>query len=121
MGVRILVVDDDSDDVDLIDRVLLDHGYVSLLAGDGDEALRIAALQEPDLVLLDLRLPRIDGYQLATTIRARPGLERTRIVAVSGLAEDPEQVAAAGFDGYIRKPIDPDAFISQIEGFLGKP
>jgi CheY-like chemotaxis protein len=118
VSVRILVIDDDNDDVELIDRILMDHGYVSLLARDGDEALRIASLQEPDLVLLDIRMPRIDGYEVATTIRAQPGLERTRIVAVTGMEEDRERSAAAGFDGFIRKPIDPDAFVGQIERFL---
>ena len=77
MSFRILVIDDDEDDVKLIDRVLMDHGYVSLLASNGDEALRIAAIQEPDLVLLDIRMPRMDGYEVASSIRTQPGLERT--------------------------------------------
>jgi CheY-like chemotaxis protein len=118
VSVRILVIDDDNDDVELIDRILMDHGYVSLLARDGDEALRIASLQEPDLVLLDLRMPRIDGYEVATTIRTRLGLDRTRIVAVTGMEEDRERAAAAGFDGFIRKPIDPETFVPQIQDFL---
>ena len=118
MSLRILVIDDDNDDVELIDRILLDHGYVSLLARGGDEALRIASLQKPDLVLLDLRMPRIDGYEVAATIRSRLGLERTRIVAVTGMEEDRERAAAAGFDGFIRKPIDPKTFLAQIEDFL---
>ena len=112
------MIDDDNDDLELIDRILMDHGYVSLLARGGDEALRIASLQAPDLVLLDLRMPRIDGYEVASTIRSQLGLERTRIVAVTGMEEDRERAAAAGFDGFIRKPIDPDTFVAQIEGFL---
>lgn len=115
---RILVIDDDKDDVELIDRVLMDHGYISLLATNGEDALRIAALQQPDLVLLDIRMPRMDGYEVAATIRTQPGLERTRIVAVTGLPEDQARVAAAGFDGYLQKPIDPELFVAQIEGFL---
>jgi CheY-like chemotaxis protein len=120
MPVRILVIDDDRDDVEMIDRVLMDHGYISLLASAGEDALRIAAVQQPDLVLLDIRMPRMDGYEVAATIRAQPGLERTRIVAISGV-DEPDRVAAAGFDGYIRKPIDPDSFIDQINEFLPEP
>ena len=120
MPVRILVIDDDPDDVELIDRVLMDHGYISLLASAGEEALRIAAVQQPDLVLLDIRMPRMDGYEVAATIRGQPGLERTRIVAVTGV-NDPVRVAEAGFDGYVQKPIDPDSFIDQINEFLREP
>jgi CheY-like chemotaxis protein len=116
--VRILVIDDDKDDVELIDRVLMDHGYISLLAVDGEEALRIAAMQLPDLVLLDIRMPRMDGYEVAATMRKQPGLERTRIVAVTGMAADQERAAEGTFDGYILKPIDPVRFIGQIETFL---
>ena len=118
-AVRILVIDDDDDDVEMVDRALMEAGYISLIAHSGEEAMRIAEIQQPDLVLLDLHMPRMNGYEVAATIREMPGLEETRIVAVTGSSGDEARVAAAGFDGYITKPIDPDTFVSEIAGFLG--
>jgi CheY-like chemotaxis protein len=117
---RILVIDDDSEDARLVDRALLDHGYISLLATNGEDALRIATMLQPDLVLLDIRMPRMDGYEVAAMLRMQRGLERTQIVAVTGMADDRERIEAAGFDGYIQKPILRESFFGQIEGFLLK-
>jgi CheY-like chemotaxis protein len=119
--VRILVIDDDDEDVEVIDRALMDRGFISLLATSGEEAIRIATMLQPDLVLLDIHMPRMDGYEVAATIRATPGLERTAIVAVTGSVDDADRIAAAGFDGYISKPIDVESFVTQLEGFLLTP
>jgi CheY-like chemotaxis protein len=119
--VRILVIDDDDDDIQVIDRALMDHGYIPLLARSGEEAVRIAAIQRPDLVLLDIHMPRMNGYEAAATIRAQPGLESVWIVVVSGATDAAERVAEAGFDGYIFKPVDPETLIGQIDGFLLGP
>ena len=120
MPVRILLIEDDRDAIELVDELLMAHGYVSLLATNGKDGLQIAALQLPDLILLDIRMPGLDGYAVAAAIRQQPGLEHTRIVAVtaSEMAADPKRLAEAGFDGYIPKPIDPENFVAQIEGFL---
>jgi CheY-like chemotaxis protein len=115
------VIDDDSDDVEVIDRALSDKGYIALLATSGDEAVRIAEIQQPDLVLLDLRMPRMDGPEVAATIRKLPGMDRTRFVAVSGAPiDDHEQIRNWGFDGFIQKPIDPESFLDQIDLILGE-
>ena len=119
--VRILVIDDDREDIELIDRVLLDHGYVPLLATSGEEAMQIAAMQEPELVLLDIRMPRMDGYEIARRLRRAPGLARALIVAVTGSADERERIDAAGFDGVMSKPIEPDSFLAQIEALLNAP
>jgi two-component system cell cycle response regulator len=119
--VRILVIDDDREDIELIDRVLLDHGYVPLLATSGQEAMQIAAMQEPELVLLDIRMPRMDGYEIARRLRRAPGLARALIVAVTGSADERERIDAAGFDGVMSKPIEPDSFLAQIEALLNAP
>ena len=94
-----------------------------MLATSGEAGLRIAISQKPDLVLLDIRMPGMDGYEVAAAIREQPGLEHTRIVAVtaSAMVGDRERIAAAGFDGYIQKPIDPETFIRQFERFLPEP
>jgi CheY-like chemotaxis protein len=115
---RILVIDDDSDDVELIDRALMDQGYVALLATNVDDAIRIALMQQPALVLLDIRMPRMNGFEVAALIREQPGLELTRIVAVTGSSADRDALITAGFDGYIQKPIDHDAFVDQLKSFL---
>jgi CheY-like chemotaxis protein len=120
MPARFLVVDDDQDDVELIDGLLMDGGYVALLASNAEEALRVAIMQHPDMVLLDLRLPRIDGYEIAARIKDEPRLEQTRIVAVTGAGDESERVMAAGFDGFISKWVDPAAFVGQVENLLAQ-
>jgi CheY-like chemotaxis protein len=117
---RILVIEDNDANIVLIDYLLTAHGYIPLLATSGEEGLEIAVLQRPDLILLHIRMPGLDGYEVATAIRKIPGLEQTRIVAVtaSAMVGDRERITAAGFDGYIQKPIDPETFVSQIERFL---
>jgi CheY-like chemotaxis protein len=122
MPARILVVEDNEDNLTLLDYLLTAYGYAPLLARDGEEGLRIATEMRPTLVLLDVRMPRLNGYQVAAAIRSTPGLERTRIVAVtaSAMVGDRERIAAAGFDGYIQKPIDPETFLARIEPFLAE-
>ena len=117
---RILVIDDDRGDVEMLDDALMDAGYISMLAHNGEEAIRLAEILQPDLVLLDLHMPRMNGYEVAAAIRAMPGLERTRIVAVTGAAGEETRVAAAGFDGYVIKPSDPGTFVSAIQAMLSE-
>jgi CheY-like chemotaxis protein len=80
----------------------------------------MAIEEQPDVILLDIRMPDMDGYDVAAAIRKVPALAHTRIVAVtaSAMVGDRERIAAAGFDGYIQKPIDLDTFIAEVEGFL---
>lgn len=116
----ILVIEDNEANLELISFLLSAHGYTPQLATNGEEGLRLACQERPVLVLLDLRMPGMDGYEVAAAIRRQPELEHTRIVAVtaSAMAGERERIAAAGFDGYIQKPIDPETFISQVERFL---
>jgi two-component system cell cycle response regulator len=120
MGARILVIEDNEDNITLVDYVLRAHGHVPFLARSGPEGITIALRERPDLILLDIRMPGMDGYEVSTTLRAEPGLEHTRIVAVtaSAMVGDRERIAAAGFDGYIQKPIEPQTFIPEVERFL---
>jgi CheY-like chemotaxis protein len=117
--VSILVIEDNEDNIRLLDYVLRAYGYEPLLATDSQEGLRIALDRRPDLILLDLRMPRMDGYEVAAHLR-RAGLEGTKVVAVtaSAMVGDRERIAAAGFDGYIQKPIEPETFIADVERFL---
>jgi CheY-like chemotaxis protein len=117
--VSILVIEDNEDNIRLVDYVLRAHGYEPLLATDGAEGLRIALERRPDLILLDVRMPRMDGYEVARRLK-QANLTRTKVVAVtaSAMVGDRERIAAAGFHGYIQKPIDPETFIADVERFL---
>jgi CheY-like chemotaxis protein len=116
----ILVVEDNEDNLTLIDYLLRAYGYTPLLARSGEDGLRIATEMCADLILLDIRMPGLDGYQVAAAIRGTSGLERTRIVAVtaSAMVGDRERITAAGFDGYIQKPVDPETLLASLQPFL---
>jgi CheY-like chemotaxis protein len=117
---QILVVEDNEDNLTLIDYLLKAYGYTPLLARSGEEGLRIATELRPDLILLDIRMPGMDGYQVAAAIRSTSGLEHTWIVAVtaSAMVGDRERITAAGFDGYIQKPINPETLLATLQPFL---
>ena len=117
---RILVIEDNEDNILLIAYLLRAHGFSPELASSGVEGVRIAIEYRPQLILLDVRMPGMDGYDVAAAVRARPELSATRIVAVtaSAMVGDRERIAAAGFDGYIQKPIDPELFMDEVQRFL---
>lgn len=119
----ILVVEDNEDNLALLDYLLRAYGHQPLLARNGQDGVRIAIQQRPEVILLDIRMPGMDGHEVAATIRSTPGLEQIRIVAVTAsvMGGDRERIAASGFDGYIAKPIDPETFIGELERFLPGP
>jgi CheY-like chemotaxis protein len=102
------------------DYLLEAHGYTPLIARTGEEGVELAAQERPDLILLDIRLPGMDGYEIAATLKLRSELEQTRIVAVTAsvTASDLDRIVAAGLDGYIAKPIEPETFMGEISRFL---
>ena len=117
---RILVVEDNPLNLKLVRDVLQVAGYHVVEAQTGEEGLRIAKEDPPDLVLMDLQLPGIDGTE--TLRRLREGMlgPDVPVVAVTAfaMAEDKERAARAGFDGYVEKPISVRALPGQIEAFL---
>ena len=117
---RILIVEDHPDNMALMSYLLSASGYSSELAANGTDGLAAAIEQRPDIILLDLQLPDIDGFEVAAAVRREPGLERVMIVAVTAFAMvgDRERVIAAGFDGYLPKPITPETFVNEVEQFL---
>lgn len=120
MAASILVVEDNPDNLNLIDYLLRAYGFIPLLATNGADGVRIALTEHPDVILLDIRMPGMDGYDVAAAIHNMPGLEQTRIVAVtaSAMVGDRERIATAGFDGYIQKPIDPETFMATLQQYL---
>lgn len=117
---RILVIEDNPDNLELMIYLLEAFGHVRLTAVDGEQGIELARTERPDLILCDIHLPGMDGYGVARTLKRDADLSATPILAVSAraMAGDREKGLAAGFDGYIAKPIDPKTFVTQIEEFL---
>lgn len=120
MKKRILYVEDNEQNMYLVRFILEKHGYEVASALDGQEGIELAAKILPDLILLDIQLPRMDGYAVAQSMRGNPDLASTPIVAVTSYAMvgDRDKALAAGCTGYIEKPINPDTFIAQMEQYL---
>jgi two-component system cell cycle response regulator DivK len=120
MAARILYIEDNHDNFNLIKRIMEAEGYVVLEATDGPSGIRMAQEAQPNLILMDINLPEIDGYTATTALRKIPGLEHVPIVAVTAnvMKGDREKTLAAGCDGYIQKPIDADRLPEQIASFL---
>jgi two-component system cell cycle response regulator DivK len=119
-GAKILYVEDNVENRTLVKRVLEAEGYVMLEADDGIDGLRVVREEAPDLILMDISLPKIDGYEITTRLRQMEGLSDIPIVALTAnvLKGDRERSLDAGCDGYIQKPIDVDLLPAQIAAFL---
>jgi len=117
---RILYIEDNPENQLLVRRVLQAAGYDIIEAIDGPTGLDAARDSSPDLILLDINLPEIDGYELAGRLRRVPGMESVPIVALTAnvMRGDRERTLKAGCDGYIQKPIDVDALPDQVAHFL---
>jgi two-component system, chemotaxis family, CheB/CheR fusion protein len=108
-GLHILVVDDNIDAAETLTSLLRQWGYDARMVADGPAALSLAPVFLPAVVLLDLGMPEMDGYQVARTLRGMAGLEDTLLVAVTGFGrdEDRRMTTEAGFDAHLTKPVDP--------------
>jgi len=117
---QILIVDDDEDILNFLGYNVTNAGYQILTASNGVEALELATKHKPDLILLDLMMPGMDGIEVCTELRQRKGHYQPLIVFLTARAEDYSQVAAleAGGDDYVVKPIRPRLLISKIESIL---
>jgi two-component system cell cycle response regulator DivK len=117
---RVLVIEDNALNLKLVRDVLEHAGYAVGSATTGELGVEAAAAEPPDLVLLDLQLPGIDGHETLRRLRADVLPAGVPVVAVTALAmaEDRDRARRAGFDGYLEKPISPRALPSQVEQFL---
>jgi two-component system, cell cycle response regulator DivK len=115
----VLIVDDNEKNRKLARDVLRAAGLRTLEAGRGDEAISIATDNRPDVILLDLRLPDMNGTEVARQLRSGDGTGGIPVVALtaSAYAWSSDRLVAAGFDGYLQKPIDVRAFPEQVRGF----
>lgn len=123
MAARLLVVEDNPTNLSLMQYLLGTHGYTVLTAADGEEGVRAAIQQVPDVILMDVQMPKLNGFEAAAQIRRVPSLSAVPIVAVTAFAMvgDRDEILARGFDGYIAKPIVPETFVAQVEAFIPPP
>ena len=117
---KVLYIEDNLTNRLLVLRVLTAEGHTVLEAGNGLDGLDIARRERPDLILIDINMPDLDGYEVAARLRALGEPGQVPIVAVTAnvLRGDRERSLEAGCDGYIQKPLDVDLLPSQVEAFL---
>jgi two-component system cell cycle response regulator DivK len=118
----ILYVEDNPDNRMLVRRILLSEDYKLLEATDAFHALEVLKSEKPDLILMDINMPDMDGYTLTAKIKATPGFEHTPILALTAnvMRGDKERTLEAGCDGYIQKPLDLDELLREVERFLAR-
>jgi len=116
----ILVVDDNEDSRDLVKKILKKHNYQVIEAVDGEEAIAKAITYRPALILMDISIPKIDGYEATRRLKERPDFKDTPIIAFTAHAMkgDQEKALEAGCNGYISKPINVREFPEQIKVYL---
>jgi len=121
MSKCILVVEDQEDLRGVLRDLLTGSGYTVIEAGDGEAGVAKAKSERPDLILMDIQMPVIDGYEATRRIKLDPALKPIPIVAVSSFAMkgDEEKARAAGCDHYVTKPYSPMQLLRLIRGFLG--
>lgn len=121
MSQKILYVEDNTANRMLVQQVLASAGYEVIEAIDGLTGIKMAREERPDLILIDINIPGMDGYEVTTRLKSLPELSLVPIIAVTAkvMAGDRERALAAGCDGYIAKPIDVDALPGQVAEFLG--
>ena len=120
MSKRILVVEDHEDNRQILRDLLGSAGFEMLEAGDGESALRMAAAEQPDLILMDVQLPILDGYEATRRLKSDPRLKAIPIIVVTSYALSGEEVRArnAGCDAYVAKPYSPRQLLAKIRTYL---
>jgi two-component system cell cycle response regulator DivK len=120
MSKRILVVEDQEDNRRILRDLLGSAGYDLVEAEDGQAALALVKTQRPDLILMDIQLPLMDGYETMRRIKADPELQSIPIIAVTSyaLSGDEDKARAAGCDGYVTKPFSPRQLLAKVKEYL---
>lgn len=120
-GKRILVIEDHEENRRLLRDLLTSFGYQLIEAVTGEEGLTMAGTELPDLILMDIQLPGMDGYETTRRIKANPELRHIPVIAVTSYALSGDDVKAleAGCDAYVTKPFDPAELVGKIQEFLG--
>jgi len=118
----ILYVEDNLENRILVRRLLVSEGYTVLEAANAEKALAILKTSKPDLILMDINMPEVDGYTLTSRIKDLPGFADVPVIALTAnvMRGDREKVFQAGCNGYIEKPIDVDRFLNQVAHFVAE-
>jgi CheY-like chemotaxis protein len=116
----VVVVEDNLMNFELLRYLLEARGHEVSSATNGEDGAALIESERPDIVLCDLRMPRLDGYGLLQRVRANPALDGIVIVAVTAysMPDDYRRVREAGFDGHLSKPIQPESFVTEVESLL---
>jgi two-component system cell cycle response regulator DivK len=120
MSKRILIVEDQEDNRKILRDLLTSVGYELVEATTGEEGVALAETARPDLILMDIQLPGLDGYEATRRIKANPALRQIPVIAVTSYALSGDEVKAreAGCDAYISKPFSPRALLAKVREFL---
>ncbi len=120
MTSRILIVEDNAKNMKLVRDILQHKGYQTLEAGTGLDGVRLALEQRPDLILMDIQLPDIDGITALRRIREHAALNHVPVLAVSAsvMPDEQQQIVSSGFDAYLPKPISLKPFMATVERFI---
>ena len=120
MKIKTLIIEDNENNMYLTSFLLANGGHEVIQAFDGQDGVDRARELIPDLILLDIQLPKMNGYDVARSLRSDPALKSIPIIAITSYAMpgDREKALEAGCNGYIKKPIDPDTFLNEVESFL---
>jgi two-component system cell cycle response regulator DivK len=123
MNKTILVVEDQEDNRQILRDLLASSGFLMIEAHDGQQALAMARSQRPDLILMDIQLPVVDGYEATRSIKRDPELKHIPVIAVTSyaLSGDEERAREAGCDAYVAKPYSTRHLLAQIGQFLEQP
>ena len=120
MSRRILVVEDQADNRQILHDLLSSVGYEVIHAENGEKALAAATTERPDLILMDIQLPLLDGYEVTRRIKANPELRTIPVIAVTSyaLSDDEGKARAAGCDAYVSKPYSTRALLAKIREYV---
>ena len=123
MNKTILVVEDQEDNRQILRDLLASSGFLMIEAHDGQQALAMARSQRPDLILMDIQLPLVDGYEATRSIKRDPELKHIPVIAVTSyaLSGDEERAREAGCDAYVAKPYSTRNLLAKIGQFLEQP
>jgi CheY-like chemotaxis protein len=116
---RVLVIEDNPTNLELMTYLLTAFGHTSITARDGEEGVAAALTTNPDIILCDLSLPKLDGYGVVRRLKTEAVLRAVPVIAVtaSAMVGDRDKAIAIGFDGYITKPITPETFVREVETY----
>jgi two-component system cell cycle response regulator DivK len=116
----ILIVEDNEKNMKLVRDILRHNGHATIEAPTGGEGVRLASEKKPDLILMDIQLPDIDGIEALRRIREDPALDAVAVIAVSAsvMPDDQQKIVTSGFDAFVTKPINLKQFVETVKRFL---